>query len=120
LLRQECVSQIRRPLDIAGHALHRVWKLYHSLYAWVPPLFRHRVGERFAFQILVLIHPLLKLDDLEWICGSSQRLSQELIGIKRDRCDQRIQFTARKLRRLLRGRHNLGLSLLCQGCSGAQ
>jgi hypothetical protein len=79
LLRQECVSQIRRPLDIAGHTLHQVWKRYHSLYAWVPRLLCHRVRHRFTFQILVPIHPLLKLDDLEWISGSSQRLSQELI-----------------------------------------
>jgi hypothetical protein len=66
-------------LDIAGHTLHHVWKLYQSLYAWVPRLLGYRVPQRFAFQILVLSHPLLKLDDLEWISGSSQRLSQELI-----------------------------------------
>jgi hypothetical protein len=107
LLRQECVSQIRRPLDIADHALQHVWKGYHSLYAWVPRLLCHRVRQRFVFQILVPIHPLLKLDDLKWISGSSQRLSQELIWIKSDRRDQRIQFTSRKLGRLLRGRHNL-------------
>jgi hypothetical protein len=79
LLRQECVSQIRRPLDVTGHTLHYVWKLYQSLDAWVPRLLCHRVCQRFAFQILVPIHPLLKLDDLEWISGSSQRLSQEWI-----------------------------------------
>jgi hypothetical protein len=28
LLRQECVSQIGGPLDIAGHPLHHVWKFY--------------------------------------------------------------------------------------------
>jgi hypothetical protein len=79
LLRQECVSQIRRPLDIAGHTLHHVWKRYHSLDTRVPRLLCHRVCQRFVFQILVPIHPLLKLDDLKWISGSSQRLSQELI-----------------------------------------
>jgi hypothetical protein len=79
LLRQECVSQIRRPLDIAGHTLHYVWKLYQSLDAWVPRLLCHRARQRFACHILVLIHPLLKLDDLERISGSSQRLSQEWI-----------------------------------------
>jgi hypothetical protein len=114
LLRQKRVSQIRRPLDIAGHTLHYIWKLYQSLDAWVPRLFCHRVRQRFPFQILVPIHPLLQLDDLEWISGSSQRLGQEWIRIKGDRRDQRIQFAGRKLRRLLRGRHNLGLSLLCQ------
>jgi hypothetical protein len=87
LLRQECVSQVRRPLDIARHPLHHVWKLYQSLHAWIPRLLGHRVRQRFAFQILVLIHPLLKLDDLKWISGSSQRLSQKWVGIKRDRRD---------------------------------
>jgi hypothetical protein len=28
LLRQECVSQIGRPLNIAGHPLNHVWKFY--------------------------------------------------------------------------------------------
>jgi hypothetical protein len=79
LLRQECVPQIRRPLDIADHALQHVWKRHHSLYAWVPRLFCHGVRQRFVFQIFVPIHPLLKLDELKWISGSSQRLSQELI-----------------------------------------
>jgi hypothetical protein len=79
LLCQECVAQIRRPLNIAGHTLDHVWKRYQSLYARVPRLLRHGVGERFVFQILVAIHPLLQLDDLEWISGSSQRLSQEWV-----------------------------------------
>jgi hypothetical protein len=46
LLCQECVSQIRRPLDIARHALYYVWKLYQSLDAWVPRLFCHRFRQR--------------------------------------------------------------------------
>jgi hypothetical protein len=76
LLRQECVSQIRCPLDIAGHTLHHVWKLDQSLNAWVPRLLCNGVRQLFAFQILVPIHPLLQLDDFEWISGSSQRLRQ--------------------------------------------
>jgi hypothetical protein len=79
LLREECVPQVRRPLDITGHPLHYIWKLYQSLNAWVPRLLCHGVRQRFAFQALIFFHPLLKLDDLEWISGSSQRLSQELI-----------------------------------------
>jgi len=81
LLRQECVSQIRRPLDIAGHTLYDVWKLHHCLYTWVPRLLCHCVRQRFAFQILIPIHPLLKLDNFERIRGSGERLSQERVGI---------------------------------------
>jgi hypothetical protein len=50
-------------LDIARHPLNHVWKLYQSLYAWVPRLLCDGVGQRFACQILVPIHPLLQLDD---------------------------------------------------------
>jgi hypothetical protein len=81
LLREECVSQIRRPLNIAGHPLHYVWKLYQPLNAWVPRLLCHGVRERFALQIFVSIHPLLKLDDLQWISRSGECLSKEWIGI---------------------------------------
>jgi hypothetical protein len=88
LLRQECVSQVRRPLDIARHPLHHVWKLYQSLHAWIPRLLGHRVRQRFAFQILVLIHPLLKLDDLKWISGSGESLGKERVGIKSNRRNQ--------------------------------
>jgi hypothetical protein len=28
LLRQKCISQVGRPLDIARHPLHHIWKLY--------------------------------------------------------------------------------------------
>jgi hypothetical protein len=63
LLRQERISQVRRPLDIARHPLNHIWKLYQTLDAWVPRLFCHGVCQRFACQILVPIHPLLQLDD---------------------------------------------------------
>jgi hypothetical protein len=95
LLRQECISQVRRPLDIASHPLHHVWKLYQSLDAWVPRLLCDGVRHCFALQILVSIHPLLELDNFKWISGSGECLSQKWIGIKSDRRDQRIQFTTR-------------------------
>jgi len=81
LLRQECVSQIRRPLDIARHPLHHIWKLYQSLNAWVPSLLCHRIRQRFALQILVPIQPLLELDNFKWISGSGERLSQKWVRI---------------------------------------
>jgi hypothetical protein len=50
-------------LNIARHPLNHVWKLYQSLYAWVPRLLGHCIRQCFALQILVSIHPLLQLDD---------------------------------------------------------
>jgi len=77
LLGQERVPQIRGPLNVARHPLNHVWKLHQSLDAWVPRLLGHCVRQCLALQIFVLIHPLLKLNDFEWISGSSERLSQE-------------------------------------------
>jgi hypothetical protein len=74
LLREECVSQIRCPLDVAGHALHHVRKLYQPLNAWIPRLLCHSVRKRFPLQILIVIHPLLQLNYLQWVSRSGQRL----------------------------------------------
>jgi hypothetical protein len=88
LLRQECVSQVRRPLNIASHPLHHVWILYQRLDAWVPRLLCHSIRESFALQILVVIHPLLKLNYFQWIGRSGKSLRQEWIWIKSDRRDE--------------------------------
>jgi hypothetical protein len=52
-------------------------------------LFGHRISQRLALQIFVL-HPLLKLDELQGISGSGESLGQERVGIKSDRRNQRI------------------------------
>jgi hypothetical protein len=80
-------------------------------------LLGHSVSQCFVFQIFVLIQPLLKLNYLQWVSGSGQHLSEERIGIKRNRRNQRIQLPSRQLRRLFcvgvgRGRHHLRLRLL--------
>jgi hypothetical protein len=122
LLCQECVSQVRRPLNISGHTLYNVWKLYQCLYAWVPRLLCHCVRQRFAFQILIVIHPLLKLNYFQWIGRSGERLRQQWIGVQRDRRDQRVQLFRWKRSCLLIchcGCHLLRLRLLRE-CSGTQ
>jgi hypothetical protein len=81
LLRQECVSKVRGPLDVACHPLHHVWKLYQTLDTGVPRLLCHCVCQRFALQIFVPIHPLLQLDNFKRISGSAERLSQKRVGI---------------------------------------
>src|SRR5207237_10787253 len=79
LLGEESVTEIGCPLDIAGHSLNHVWVSCQSLNAWVPRLFRDSVRQRFIFQILVPVHPLLKLDHLQRISGRGECLSQEWI-----------------------------------------
>jgi hypothetical protein len=120
LLCQKRVSQVGRPLDVASHPLNHVWKLYQRLDAWVPRLLCHGIRQRLALQIFVSIHPLLKLDNLKWISGSGECLSQKLIWIESDRRNQRVQLIIRKLGCLLcvrsRRVHHLRVSLLRTGC----
>jgi hypothetical protein len=92
LLCQKRIPQVGCPLDIARHPLHHVRKLYQTLNAWVPRLLCHGVRQRFALQILIVIHPLLKLNYFERISGSSESLRQERIRIQRDRRNERVQL----------------------------
>jgi hypothetical protein len=103
LLRQESVSQVRRPLDISSHPLHHVWKCCHRLDAWIPRLLCHSVRESLVLQVLVIRHPLLKLDHFQRISGSSQRLGEKRIRIKRNRCHQGIELLGWNRRCLLIG-----------------
>jgi hypothetical protein len=73
-------------------------------------------------QILVVIHPLLKLNYFQWIGRSGESLRQEGIGIKRERRNKRIQLLRCECSCLLivgRGGHLLRLRLLRQ-CGRAQ
>ena len=74
-LREESVSQLRGPSNIIAQLLDHVGHYRHGLDAGVPRLFFHRIGQRFAFQVLILSHPLLELNDLERVGGSDQRLT---------------------------------------------
>jgi hypothetical protein len=121
LLCQKRVSQICGPLNIAGHPLHHVWKFDQWLDARVPRLLCHSVRQRFALQILIVVHPLLKLNYFQWVGRCGERLRQERIGIERDRGDERIQLLRCECSCLLIvrcGRHLLRLRLLRE-CSGA-
>jgi hypothetical protein len=121
LLCQKRVPQVGCPLNIARHSLNHVWKLHQGLDTRVPRLLCHSVRQRFALQILVVIHPLLKLNYFQWVGRSGERLRQEWIGIKRDRRDERIQLLRCECCCLLivrRGRHLLRLRLLRE-CSRA-
>jgi hypothetical protein len=109
-------------LNIARHPLNNIWKLYQTLDAGVPRLLCHRVRQRFALQILIVIHPLLKLNDFQWISRSGESLRQKRIGVERDRRNERVQLLRGKFSCLLIvrcGRHLLRLRLLRE-CSRAQ
>jgi hypothetical protein len=113
LLGQERISQIRRPLDIARHPLHHVWKCRHCLDTRVPWLPGHRVRQRLVLQVLVIRVPLLKLNHFQRIGGSSQGLGKKRIGIKGNRRHQGIQLVGWNRRRhLIGGRRDWRLALL--------
>ena len=76
--------------------LHHVGQPGQGLNAGVPILLLDLRGQRFVFQVLVLIQPLLQLDDLQWISRSHQHLAEHRIGIERDGRNQRVQLIGRK------------------------
>jgi hypothetical protein len=49
LLRQECVSQIRRPLNVLCERFHDIREWSQTLNARVPRLLGHGIGERLIF-----------------------------------------------------------------------
>jgi hypothetical protein len=109
-------------LNIARHPLNHIWKFYQRLDTWVPRLLCHGVCQRFALQILIIIHPLLKLNYFQWVRRSGERLRQEWIRVQRDRRNQRVELLSWKCSCLLIvrcGRHLLRLRLL-RKCRGAQ
>jgi hypothetical protein len=85
LLRQECVSQVGRPLNIASHPLKHVWKCYQCLDTRIPRLLRYCVRQGLVLQVFVIRVPLFKLDDFQRVSGSGQRLGEKRIGIKSNR-----------------------------------
>jgi hypothetical protein len=92
LLCEEGVAEIGRPLNVIRKPLDHFGNRRHRLDRRVPGLLRHRIGQRLVFQILVLRHPLLQLDDLERVGGSNERLSQQRVRVERDRRDERIEL----------------------------
>ena len=74
LLCEECIPKVGRPANIVGQTFHHFGQGGKRLNAWVPGLFRNRVGQLLIFECLVLLQPLLQLDDLERICRSGQDL----------------------------------------------
>jgi hypothetical protein len=90
LLREECVSQVGRPLNIASHPLNDVREGYQRLHTRIPRLLGHSVRQRLVLQVFVIRVPLLKLDYFQRVRGSGQRLRKKRIGIKSNRRHQRI------------------------------
>ena len=104
LLGQEGVAEISRPLNVVRQAIDHVGQGGEGLDACIPRLFRDSIGQRFVLQVLVLLQPLLELNNFQGIRGSRQNLSEHGIGIKCNRRDERVQLIRRDFRcHLLRG-----------------
>jgi hypothetical protein len=100
-------------LDISSHPLHHIWKRCHRLDTWIPWLLGHCVRESLVLQVLIIRHPLLKLNDFQGVSGSGQRLGEKRIGIKSNRRHQGIELLSWNRGRLLIGRRRQRLVLLC-------
>jgi hypothetical protein len=106
LLRQEGVTEVGSPLDVVSQSLDHIGRSRQGLNTGIPVLLLHCIGESLVLQVLVLLHPLLKLNNFQRVGGCHERLTQKLIRIQRDRCYERIELIGRQLRRrlLLRSR----------------
>jgi hypothetical protein len=75
LLSQERVAQIIHPSDILIETVQHVRKHHQGLHAGIPRLFRHRVSQRLALQLGILLEPAAGGDDFEGIRRCDQRLA---------------------------------------------
>jgi hypothetical protein len=94
-LDEECVTQIRGPLNVIGEAFYDFRDCGQALNAWVPGLFRDRIRKRLVLQVFVLCQPLLELHDFQRIGRSSENLGEHRIRVKRNRRHQRIELIGR-------------------------
>ena len=92
LLRQHGIAEILGPVDLVAHHRENIGCTGQRLDAVVPCLLVDRCLERIAFQILVGFHPAVGLHGLQGIGRSRQHIGEQLIGVKRDRRDQRIEL----------------------------
>ena len=100
LLGQERLAEFLRPVELVAHHLQNRRCRDQRLDARVPLLLLRRSLQRVSLEILVLIHPTLRLHDFERIGRGHQDVGEQRIRIERDRCHQPIKF--RRLEQLLR------------------
>jgi hypothetical protein len=76
LLRKKGVPKVRRPRNVPGHALQGVGHSGHRLHTWVIGELGDGVRQLLVLEILVIIHPLLELDDFQRIGRSGKCLGK--------------------------------------------
>jgi hypothetical protein len=81
-LRQKSVTKVGGPLDVACQPLGNLGSRCERLNAWIPRLLGDGGRQCCVFQILVSIHPLLKLNNFKRVSGSGQCLRQQWIWIE--------------------------------------
>jgi hypothetical protein len=96
LLGEKGVTKVGSPPDIVAKKPERIGKRDQRLDARVPILLLGRVQQWRATKITVLLKPLLRFDDLQWIRARGQYSAQQWIGIERDGRDQVVQLFRRQ------------------------
>src|SRR5512139_2263341 len=92
LLREERVPDLLRPVELVGHHLEDLGEVHERLDARVPLLLLERLRQRVALELLVLLHPVVGLHDLQGIGGRHQELGQEVVRVERYRRQQLVQL----------------------------
>ena len=104
LLRQECVAQVGRPLNVIRQELHHIRKRGQALDAGIPVLFFHGINERLVLQTRVFRQPLLQLHNFQWVSRSCKHLSKHRVRVQRDWGYQRVKLIRGYLRSWLLAR----------------
>jgi len=93
LLPQKRIPQVGGPPDIAIQQRHHIRKRHQRLHARVPILLPRRLHQFPVTQVSILLQPLLRLNDLQWVSARHQYLAKQRIRIKRNRRHQILQLT---------------------------
>ena len=99
LVGEKCVAELLRPFELVVHHRQHLREAGERHDARIPGLVLQRVFERVALQVPVLLGESRCLDHFERIGRGHQHLAQQLVGVERDRRQQRVELVLRQRRR---------------------
>ncbi|MNP12695.1 hypothetical protein D3C76_1049420 [compost metagenome] len=106
-LRQERITQALHPRRVLAQGREQLWEGYQRLYARVPRLLRDLFDCIIARRLGVGLGPGDSFAHLSRVSGGHQYLSQQRVGVQRNRRQHLVQLLLREHRGL--GRDRVGL-----------
>jgi hypothetical protein len=90
LIRLERLTQRSVVIDVYRHRVQHCGKGHQRDEGRIEPLPLRRVGERLSLQVGVLLHPVVRVENLLRVSRRCTNLREERIRIQRDRSQQLI------------------------------